>query len=185
MDKEKINELKERQQQLKVEIQLKNLRNRIASQLNYLEQHNFNYKVFYSPQHLTWIESNVLIRKRDGYTGIHGDFQIDVNDIDCNDVINFTKNQFSTSQFSDEFSDILPTNSLLAICYDGGDPELEISLNAFLSNPLTFFNHPETWIITKDKSWIIEYVWDQEVIRLIQLQNPTPILKKKITVREE
>ena len=79
--------------------------------------------------------------------------------------------------------ELIPDNTNLIICYDGGDPELEIPVKAFLSNPEKFISHPDTWMITTEKKWIIEYILDQEAIRFIQLQQSTPTLAKKIIVK--
>ena len=45
MDRNKIENLKEKQKLLQKEIQLKKLRNRIAPELNYLEEHSFAFRL--------------------------------------------------------------------------------------------------------------------------------------------
>ena len=47
MDRNKIEYLKEKRLLLQKENRLKELRKRIAPELNYLEEHSFAFKVFY------------------------------------------------------------------------------------------------------------------------------------------
>jgi hypothetical protein len=70
----------------------------------------------------------------------------------------------------------------LIVCYQGGDPELEISVKAFLTTPGIFLNRMEVWLLTADKKWIIEYIADQAAIRFIQLQGAVPRLVNKIII---
>jgi hypothetical protein len=113
---------------------------------------------------------------------MHDDFQIDVEDSKATRACSISENEIHSNKFSELFSSIIPDDTALIICHLGGDPELEISVKAFKNDPLTFFSKPETWIITSDKKWIIEYIWDQGVIRFIQLQMSTPILIQKINI---
>jgi len=185
VDKKKIEHLKERRLLLKEEVRLKMLRKRITLQLNYLDKWGYDYKVYYNHEYLNWIYLNVQVRKRDGYNGIYSDFQIDVNDSTLkNGVLHHAKDLLS-DLFVEQFLSVIHNELTLVVCYEGGDPEIEISMEAFLSQPLEFLARPETWIITKDKSWIIEYIWNQEVIRFIQLQNTKPLLVKKIIIQEK
>lgn len=182
MDKEKIEELKKRRVLLQEEVRLKELRQRIALELNYLEERNYNYKVYYNYEHVDWIKANVQIRKRDGYHGIYDDFQIDVDDSTQDDTLYYEKDLLS-DEFKAQFLSYISNETSLIVCYQGGAPEIEISVEAFLSQPLKFFSRPENWIITKDETWIIESIWDQGVIRFIRLQKSLPILVEKFRIQ--
>lgn len=180
MDPEKAVELKKRRQQLQEEVRLKELRNRIAFQLAYLDEIDQPYTIQYENENLHWIYSSVRTRKKDGYFGIHGDFQIDVDDSTAIETIEMRKKELNSGKFQQQFLALIPDTTNIVICYDGGDPELEITAKAFLSNPTKFISYPDTWIITNDKKWIIEHILDQETIRFIQLQLSKPSLVKKI-----
>ena len=184
MDKEKIEELKSKRLKLQEGVRLEDLRRRVASQLSHLEKLGESYFLFNEFENLNWIDSNVRVRNRDGYGGIHGDFQIDVDDTKAISSLNISENEINSKKFKEQFSSLISTTSTLIVCYQGGDPELEISTKAFLDNPNEFFSRSETWILTTDKKWIIEYIWDQGVIRFIQLQESTPTLVKKIIIEE-
>lgn len=184
MDKEKITELRYRRQQLKEEIRLKKLREGVASQLAHLERLGETYSVYYEFEHLNWIDSNVQVRARDGYSGIHGDFQIDVDDSKVTSTLKMREEDINSDKFQELFSSLIPNHSSLIMCHQDGVPELKISVNAFLSYPTEFLSKPENWIITTEKSWIIEYIWEQGVIRFIQLTGSIPSLVKKIIIEE-
>jgi|GEM_PF-4457551 len=184
MDKEKIEELKSKRLKLQEGVRLEDLRKRVASQLSHLEKLGESYFLFNEFENLNWIDSNVRVRNRDGYGGIHGDFQIDVDDSNAINSLNISENEINSKKFKEQFSSLISTASTLIVCYQGGDPELEISTKAFLDNPIEFFSRSETWILTTDKKWIVEYIWDQGVIRFIQLQESTPTLVKKIIIEE-
>lgn len=184
MDKEKILELKHRRKQLQEEVRLKILRERVASEIAHLEKLSQSYTVYYEFENLNWIDSNLRVRRRDGYSGIHGDFQIDVDDSTVRDTIEMKEEEINSDKFKEQFTSVIPDNNSLIVCHQGGDPELEISVEAFLSWPTVFLSNPETWIITIDKSWIIEYFWDQNVIRFIQLKESLPTIVKKIIIKE-
>jgi hypothetical protein len=182
MDKEKIEELKAKRLKLQKEVRLKNLRKRVASQISHLNKLDESYFLYYEFENLNWIDLNIRVRNRDGYTGIHGDFQIDVDDSNAVNLFNISEVEINSKKFKELFSSIISTESTLIVCYQGGDPELEFSANAFLNNPTQFFSKPETWILTTDKKWIIEYIWDQRVIRFIQIKASTPTLVQKIII---
>lgn len=182
MDKEKIEELKSKRLKLQEEVRLKDLRKRVASQISHLDKLGESYFVFYEFENLNWIDSNVRVRKRDGYSGIHGDFQIDVDDSNAISSFNLGEEEINSEKFKEQFSSLISAGSTLIVCYQGGDPELEFSVKAFLDNPTVFFSRPETWILTTDKKWIIEYIWEQGVIRFVQLDDSKPILVKKIKI---
>lgn len=184
MDKEKIEELRSKRLKLQEEIRLKDLRKRVASQISHLDKLGESYFVFYEFENLNWIDSNVRVRNRDGYRGIHGDFQIDVDDLNAISSFNISEVEINSEKFKELFLSLISSESKLIVCYQGGDPELEFSAKAFLVNPTEFFSKPETWLLTTDKKWIIEYIWDQGVIRFIQLQGSTPKLVMKIIIEE-
>ncbi len=179
MNEKKIKELRDKRQQLQDEYKYKA---RVAVQITHLEKLGQSFVIYYKFENLNWIESNVPVRKRDGYNGMYGDFQIDVDDSKVPIELKIKENEIDSDKFSEIFSSLIPENTSLIVCYQGGDPELEISSEAFLSKPTIFFSRPENWIITTDKNWIIEYLWEQGVIRFIELQNSSPTLLKKIRV---
>lgn len=184
MNREKIEELKSKKLKLKEEVRLKDLRKRVAPQISHLDKFEEPFFVFYNFENLNWIDSNVHIRNRDGYSGIHGDFQIDVDDLSAISSFIINEKEINSEKFKELFSSLI-TGSNIIVCCQGGDPELEISVKAFLDNPIIFFSRPETWILTTDKKWIVEYIWEQGVIRFIQLHESTPTLVKKIIIEEK
>ncbi len=179
MEKEKREELKNKQQKLREEFKLKE---RIPEVISYLKEIQEPFVLYTKFENLNWVNSNVLIRKKDGYNGIHGDFQIDVDDSDAFSEFNIKEDEIDSDVFTEQFSSVIPNVGSLIVCHLGGDPELEISNKAFLSKPTIFFSRPETWVITTDKNWIIEYLWDQGVVRFIDIQNSPPVLIKKIRI---
>jgi hypothetical protein len=48
--------------------------------------------------------------------------------------------------------------NLLPLCYKGANPEIKITVAAFISPPLSFFSNPETWGLAKYKSYRIECI---------------------------
>ncbi|MEZ4805195.1 MAG: hypothetical protein R2852_06865 [Bacteroidia bacterium] len=183
MDKNKLKQLNEKRMLLQVELRLKEIQELIKAQLTYLWDQEFSYTLHYEHEYLNWIKLNVPIRKRDGYDGVYDDFQIDVDDSLCKDSVSYAEKEFHSEHFKAEFNAFLSDEIGLVLCYSGEEPEIEISLRAFLSNPSLFFARPENWIITKDKQSIIEYIWEQGVIRFIQLNNGKLSLRKIITVK--
>lgn len=181
---DKRDQLKQKRSILLEKARLKKIEARIADQLNYLDRQDDPYKVYYEHEHLIWLALSTHTRKRDGYHGSHGDFQLDVDDASKKNASIYHENEFQSPKFNAEFTSILPDDLSVVVCYQGGDPEVEISLQAFLSNPLIFFSRMETWIISNDKNWIIEYLWDQPVIRIINLTGEKPILIKKLMIGE-
>lgn len=182
MDNKKIEKLKSKRLKLQEEVRFKDLRKRVSSQISHLDKLGESYFVFYESENLNWIESNVQVRKRDGYRGVHGDFQIDVNDSNVISLLSLSEEEINSDKFKEQFSSLISNVTTLIICHQGGDPEIEISAQAFLDSPNEFFSSPETWILTSDKKWIIEYIWDQCVIRFIQLVESTPILVRKLII---
>ncbi len=185
MDKEKTEEIKSKRLKQQEEVRLKELKRKVASQITHLEKLGESYFVYYSFENLNWIDSNVRVRQRDGYSGIHGDFQIDVEDSNTISSQNLNEDEINSEKFKEQFSLLISKRSKLIVCHQGGDPELEFSAKAFLDNPNEFFSRPETWILTTDKKWIIEYIWEQGVIRFIQLHESTPTLVKTIIIDEK
>ena len=179
-----VERIRARRQKIQEEIRLKKLRERVASQLAHLDKLGQHYTVYYEFENINWIYSNLRVRKRDGYNGIHGDFQIDVADSAAISNLKMREEDINSDKFSKQFSSLISEHNSLIVCHQGGDPELEISTKAFLSSPIEFLSQPETWIITTEKNWIIEYLWEQGVIRFIQLRGSIPTLIKKIIIEE-
>lgn len=181
MDKSKIKELKEKRKLLQEEIRLKKLRDRISFKINYLEEHNFDYKIFYKYENINWIDQNIKTRKKDGYYGIHEDFQIDVDD---KEGINtkITTNGLLSNHYVKDFFAQISNETTFIICVLGGDPEIEISKEAFLSDPSVFLSNFENWVLSSDKKYIIERILEQDCIRFIDISQPIPILKVKTII---
>lgn len=185
MDKDKLDELRSKRLKLQEEVRHKELRQRVAYQISHLEQLGESYLVYYECEYLNWIDSKVKVRKRDGYHGMYGDFQIDVDDSTAKSSFQISEEKINSEEFANHFLSLIAAENSLIICYQGGDPELEISVKAFLADPSVYFARPETWIVTKDKKWIIEYIWEQEVIRFIELLESTPVLVRKLLIGEK
>ena len=64
MDRNKIEYLKEKRLLLQKENRLKELRKRIAPELNYLEENSFAFKVFYDYKYINWINDNIKVRPK-------------------------------------------------------------------------------------------------------------------------
>lgn len=185
MNNQRKEQLQKRRASLQQELKLKKQRERISPQIRYLKDAGYAYEIFYEHEHLSWIFNTIRIRKKDGYHGIHDDFQIDVKDSEAEQTI-FVKDAHS---LMDSFNRAFPSNiypdEKLIVCTLGGDPELEIPAAALLSNPDLFLSGFETWVLTSEKNWIIEYIGEQEIIRFINLSQTKPVLKKKLVIREE
>jgi hypothetical protein len=182
MDKQKIENLREKRKLLQEEIRLKKIRDRITPQLKYLHEHDSIYKVHYESKHVNWINENLKVRTKDGYRGIHGDFQIDVNDNSCLSATITTEDELLTLKPVAKFLDDIPNDTTFIICSLGGDPELEISKETFISKPSIFFFNPENWIISTDRKFLIESIWEQSVIRFIDISQSMPILKVNVEI---
>ncbi len=182
MNEQKIEQLREKRLKLQEEIRLKDLRERVAFELAHLEKIGQSYRVHYDFEHLNWIVSNVPVRKKDGYHGIWGDFQIDVDDSKASSIIQLSEADITGEPFKKLVQSLIGEDCSLLVCYQGGDPELEISVQAFLTSPSIFLNRMEVWLLTTDKKWIIEHIADQAAIRFIQLQGAVPILVNKIII---
>lgn len=179
MDRNKIEYLKENQLLLQKEIRLKELRNRIAPELNYLEEHSFAFKIFYDFKHINWINNNIKVIPEGGYRNSHGDFQIDVDDSNVVNTKIATEDDFLTVGPITEFFNRISNDTTLIICNFGEEPELEISKEAFLSKPSIFFSSPETWVLSADKTSIIEYIWEKGEVSFIDITQSEPILRVK------
>ena len=127
MDRNKIEYLKEKRLLLQKENRLKELRKRIAPELNYLEEHSFAFKVFYDYKYINWINDNIKVRPKDGYGGSHGDFQIDVDDLNVVNTKIASEDDFLTVGPIAEFFNRISNDTTLIICALGGNLELEIS----------------------------------------------------------
>ncbi len=174
MDKERLNELSEKRRRLQEEIKFKEKREEVANEIEYLEEMGEPFKLYYVAEHFNWIVQNVKTRKRDGYRGIHGDFQIDVVD---REAISFAQIEDSDSvQFSEITLAHIPKGEMLVVCHQSRSVEIEISVHAFLSKPSVFFSTPQTWGLAMNRRFMIEYLWEQGVIRLIKIDGSTPSL---------
>jgi hypothetical protein len=98
MDKEKIEELKNRRKQLQEEVRLKEIQGRVKSQIAHLEKLGQPFTVYYEFENINWIHENVQVRTRDGYKGIHGDFQIDVDD-SLHDIFPMAEEEIDSNKF--------------------------------------------------------------------------------------
>ncbi|MCH3885059.1 hypothetical protein [Tenacibaculum aquimarinum] len=79
-----------------------------------------------------------------------------------------------------EFFNKIPDNTMLIICSLSGNPEFEISKKTFLSKPSIFLSSPENWVLTTDGKYIIESIWDQGIIRFIDITQVEPVLQVKL-----
>lgn len=183
MDKHRKERLEKRRAALQIELERKEMRGRVSSQIAFLENSGYAYGLYYESETLNWLYNNVSVRKKDGYHGLHEDFQIDVHDADAPETISIHDTGLLADALPAEFSSNLNEETRLIICYLGGDPELEIPVAAFFSDPDVFFSGFETWVITSDKNWIIEYLLEQQVIRCIKLNVKSPVLVKNIVVQ--
>ena len=177
MDLNKVEYLKQKRILLQKEIRLKKMRDRITSELNYLQKHNFNFNVFYDFKYVNWINENIKVRNKDGYHGSHGDFQIDVNDKDAVSTEKGKADDLPRIKSITEFFNKISDDNNLIVCSITGNPEFEISKNTFLSKPSIFLSSPENWVITRDKKYIIESIWDQGIIRFIDITQVEPVLQ--------
>lgn len=184
MDTSKIEHLKEKRKNLQEKIKQKELCKPISEIIKYLELNDFEYRIYYKAQNLNWIANNLKIRKKDGYYGIHGDFQIDVDD---NSIINHrnikSENAFLESKLIMNFINESATDSNFIVCSLGSFAEVEISKEIFLTQPSVFFINNDTWVIDNKKSIVIEKISAQRIIRFINIENREhPILRLKTSV---
>ncbi len=168
MDRNRKNELLEKKLQLKEEVRKKELKKRIKYHIDFLESNGFTYKINYNHEYLDWMQTAFPMRKKDGYFGLH-DYQIDVNDIADNcKTIHFKEETELKSILEKELLKYYSINDEIVICVNGGDPELIISIETFLTDQLQFLNNPEVWLILRDKSMVIEYIFDRKSICFIR-----------------
>ncbi|MGB0431862.1 MAG: hypothetical protein ACPGLV_15410 [Bacteroidia bacterium] len=184
MEKAKIERLKKKQLELQEKIRLEKLCETISDSIDYLNSNNFKHKLHYKNENLNWIVNNVKNRKKDGYNGIHGDFQIDVDNSSIKTVYHLvSENDFLKIKPIINFINQIPNDSNLIVCSLTAAPELEITKNTFLTKPSAFFPTPETWIIDENKSILIENIWDQNIVRFINIEIiERPILQFKATI---
>lgn len=177
------NNLQEKLEQLRKAQKLKELENRISDEIKYLKEYEFDYTLFYKAEHLNWIANNIRTRNKDGYKGSHGDFQIDVNDDSALEGIQFAEEELTSEKFKEQLLNMASMEDAIIICRLGGDPEIEITLAAFLTNLSLFLSAPENWILAKNKKWLLEYLVDQNKIRIINIET-TPNLLSLITISQ-
>ena len=180
MDNNKINQLREKRLQLQEEIRLKSLRDRIANQLDYLDKQNFHYTIYYEAEHLHWINKNIPFKSnKEGLSN----FQIETDTTDeAANCVNCASEEDLINELKTTFLSLFDANDKVIICYDGGDTEIEISVATFLKKPLLFFANPETWLLLNNKSYVLEYFWDEAIIRLIKIEKLKPITSKKMVL---
>ena len=185
MDIDRIEFLKIKRDLFKRETQLKGRRNRIFTELNYLQKNNLHYNLYYDLENVNWINNNIKVRKKDGYRGIHGDFQIDVDDMEA--LHTEKGNEENCFQYKSilEFFNEISNDTMLIRCSLFGDTEIEITKYAFLSQPSLFFSEPDTWILSSDKKYIIERISNKEVVRFIDITKEEPILRVKLLLSYE
>jgi hypothetical protein len=63
--------------------------------------------MFYEFENLNWIDSNIPVRNRDGYSGSHGDFQIDVDDASCICSFTLKEKEINSDKFKEQFSSLI------------------------------------------------------------------------------
>ena len=182
MESNKVKYLEQKRILLQKKIRLKKICNRITSELNYLQEHNFHFNVFYDFEYVNWINENIKVRNKDGYHGSHGDFQIDVNDIDAISAEKGKEDDFLAIKSITKFFNKISDDKMLIVCSLSGNPEFEISKDTFLSKPSIFLSSPENWVLTKDRNYLIESIWDQGVIRFIDITQVEPVLQVKLLI---
>ena len=183
VDKHRKEQLKKRRIALQKELDRKQMRAAISSRIAFLERSGYAYSLYYESENLNWIVNNLSIRKKDGYKGLHDDFQVDVHDADAPEAVSINDVRFLADALPADFLSGRQDETYLAVCYLGGDPELEIPATAFFSDPEVFFSGFETWMITAEKDWMMEYIREQNVIRCIKLDGTRPVLAKNIIVQ--
>lgn len=155
----------------------------MSDEITYLKEHEFDYNLYYEAEHLNWISNKIKTRKKDGYKGSHGDFQIDVNDESAIDSVKLAEEELTSEKFKEQLLNLASFEDVLVICRLGGDPEIEITLAAFLTNPTLFLSAPENWVLAKNKKWVLEYLVDQNKIRIIDIET-TPRLLSLIVISQ-
>lgn len=185
MDKAKREELEKRRSEYQKELHLKKIRDRHSYIISFLETADYKYKVYYKSEFLNWLYLNVDIRKKDGYHGVHEDFQIDVQDSEAKESAHIKYSEISTNRFSKEILSFISRNDNFVHCQLGGDPDLETSVEAFLADLDKFLSVSGVWLVSTKKDWVIEYLSDQEVIRIIRLTGSKPILLKNIILEND
>ena len=183
MDKHRREQLQKRRALLQEKVKLKEIKDRLSYLTPYLENAGFDYKIYYENEYLIWLYENVDIRKKDGYRGVHEDFQIDVQDSEAKEQIKLNHKDVGTYLQSNEISSMINKDENVVLCQLGGDPDIEIPFSAFLENPGKFIGLADIWLVSTKKDWIIENTWGQNghpVIRFIKLIDSKPILNKVI-----
>lgn len=172
MTKTKIDYLLEKRKKLQERIKQEELCEPISKAIEYLKLNNFNFNIHYKAHNLNWIADNLKVRNKNGYNGSHGDFQIDVDDNSVDICIKLkSENDFLKTSSIMSFLNTQSKGQNLIVCSLSSFAEVEISQKIFLSQPSVFFTNPETWVIDNEKSIIIEYIWKQEIVRFINVEN--------------
>ncbi|MFD1294970.1 hypothetical protein ACFQ5N_14090 [Lutibacter holmesii] len=168
MDKKKQQYLLKKRQSLQQEIVLNKLRDKISFQIAYLKKNNFNFTLYYKNEYLTWLQNSLPFIKRENCSG-QLDYQINPNTFKPNNYT-FSSSKEMIDIIREQLPKVISINSLVIICYDGGNPEIEISLQTLLANPTTFINGAETWLIAKNKSVVLEYICFKNTLSIFILE---------------
>ena len=185
MDKAKRKKLEKRRSEFQKELELKKIRDRRSYIISFLEHADFKYKIYYENEYLNWLYLNVDVRKKDGYHGVHEDFQLDVQDSEAKVSVVLKYGEISTNRFSKELLSLINRDDNFVHCQLGGDPDLETSVEPFLADPDKFLGGFGVWLVSTKKDWVIEYISGQEVIRIIRLTGSKPTLLKNIILEND
>ena len=185
MDNRRREQLKKRRTLLQKKVELKEIKDRLSYLTPYLESAGFEYIIYYKNEYLIWLYENLDIRKKDGYRGVHEDFQINVQDAEAKEQTTINYKDVSSYLQSNEILSLINKDENFVLCQLGGDPDIEIPFNAFIENPGKFVTLRDSWLLSTKKDWIIENIWSlkgQQVIRFIKLIDSKPILYEVINL---
>jgi hypothetical protein len=168
LDSSKRKELEKKRKLLQQEYKLKELSRSLNSQIHYLNENGFSYKISPPFEKLDWISENLPTRRRDGYTGIYDDFQLNLDD---SKVLHVDIEEFNAEIMKAECYELMPSDTVFTCCFQGGTPEIEFPLNAFLLHPKLFLSFLELWMISVDNTWIFEYIHEQGILRIAKIHN--------------
>lgn len=180
MDKRRREQLEKRRSILQGEVERKEIKDRLSYLIPFLENAGFNYKIYYENEYLNWLYENVDVRKKDGYHGVHEDFQINIHDAEAKEFITLNYKDLKTESFSKEFLTLISEEENFVLCQLGGYPDIETSFQAFLEDSKKFLRIFGVWLVSAKKEWVIEYIFGQGVIRFIKLIDSKPTIYKVI-----
>lgn len=168
MDKKKQQYLLKKRLKFQQEINLNKLRDKISFQIDYLKKNNYDFNLYYDNEYLIWLQNNLSFIKRENCSG-QLDYQINTNIFKPNDYL-FSSDKEMINIIRKQLPKVISINSLIIICYDGGYPEIEISLQTLLTSPKTFINGGETWLVAKNKSVVLEYICFRDTLSIFSLK---------------